>query len=253
VRSVLVLMLVLVLPLAGCLDASSRPGDLPLHDALLLSDPYPVLIVEIDHVEGLEPHPDALAAVREALETYTEKEQVIFLGPQAIPAQGDAHTPDGLKRIHRLTADLAPTAPGVHGRDGVAFLHVLYLDGQLERQGEPSHAAGTQFDAHGLLVVFPETFRDAHRILDGRSVAVDGDVERVVLLHELGHSLGLVDDGIPTLRPHGGGGHSTNPQSVMYPRVPITEDGLVQRALPRGFDADDQADLRAYVAAHSLG
>lgn len=246
----LVILVALSSLLSGCV--LGQDDGVALHDALLLDDPYPLLIVEVHHVEGREPSQKALDALLGSLRDLTAKKQVILVGPTPIPAQGDVHTPPDLRQIHRQTAELSPTTPGVHGRDGIAFLHVLYLDGHLERDGRPAKAAGTQFDADGLLVVFPDEFRGAYRVVDGDKVPVAHDIERVVLLHELGHSLGLVDDGVPTSRPseRGGGGHSANRGSVMYPHLPVA-DGLLQRALPAGFDADDRADLRAYVKAHA--
>jgi hypothetical protein len=74
-------------------------------------------------------------------------------------------------------------------------------------------------------------------------------VERAILLHELGHTLGLVNRGVPMLvdrEAEAHSGHSTNPNSVMYPSLQIAASGLVLQSIPHGFDRDDLADLAAH-------
>jgi hypothetical protein len=72
-------------------------------------------------------------------------------------------------------------------------------------------------------------------------------IEDAVLLHELGHVLGLVDLARDTKRADKDHpGHSANPGSVMYWAV---ESSLVGQVLngppPHDFDRDDLADLAA--------
>lgn len=75
------------------------------------------------------------------------------------------------------------------------------------------------------------------------------EVERIAVVHEAGHLLGLVNNGTPMVTPHEDTGHprhSTNPASVMYWEV---EGGGVVNLIkggnaPDNFDANDIADLR---------
>jgi hypothetical protein len=77
-------------------------------------------------------------------------------------------------------------------------------------------------------------------------------LERSTLLHESGHAIGLVDNGLAMVRPHEDAqnkGHSSDARSVMYWKVDslqglrdyILQDG----SIPDVFDADDRADLHA--------
>jgi hypothetical protein len=78
---------------------------------------------------------------------------------------------------------------------------------------------------------------------------------RHVLLHELGHALGLVGEGVPMLRDHmdhAHPGHSASPDSVMYYRVPMNTQQVVSGDLSDHFDSDDLADLAA-ARAHPDG
>jgi hypothetical protein len=93
-----------------------------------------------------------------------------------------------------------------------------------------------------VLALFADNIADAATPLVSRA-----SIEDAVLLHELGHVLGLVDLARDTGRAdkeHPG--HSSNSASVMYWAV---ESSLVGQVLngppPRDFDAQDRADLAA--------
>jgi hypothetical protein len=71
------------------------------------------------------------------------------------------------------------------------------------------------------------------------------------MTHEVGHILGLVNNGIPMQKAREDPdhrGHSSNPRSVMYWKV---ETGNIidflrnGNRIPNEFDEDDKADMRA--------
>ncbi len=243
---------VLSLSLAGCLDGlAARSDGVPLHDALLRNDPYRLLILEVDAVAGLEPDPAALRAFQDALQDVTGKSVVAVVGPDTLPSQGGGYTSDELRQIHRSTADLAPTTPGVHGSGSTAFLHIVYLDGTVQDGDGHTDPAGRTLREEGAIFVFKELFRNAYLIDNGTLTALGADVERAVLLHEAGHALGLVGREVPMVRPHDDPdrpGHSANSQSVMHGLLPMSPSQSVKGPIPTGFDADDLADLAAYRA-----
>ena len=93
-----------------------------------------------------------------------------------------------------------------------------------------------------VFAVFADKVEDASTTL-----VFDTEIERAVVVHELGHLLGLVDIALNRNRadpehPF----HSKNPKSVMYWAI---DTGLVTQVLagppPSEFDADDRADLAA--------
>lgn len=93
-----------------------------------------------------------------------------------------------------------------------------------------------------LIALFRDSIASASTpLISGRSI------EDAVLLHEIGHLLGLVDVALDTGRAdpeHPG--HSKNRDSVMYWAV---ESGVVTQVLeggpPKDFDAADLGDLLA--------
>ena len=135
----------------------------------------------------------------------------------------------------RRAADGAATVPQGSGR---AVLRLLVLRGTFEGSADVLGVA-VRGD---VLAVFTDNVAGAATPLVGRAAIADA-----VLLHELGHLLGLVDLARDTGRAdpeHPG--HSRNASSVMYWAV---ESSLVGQVLngppPRDLDAEDLADLRA--------
>jgi hypothetical protein len=135
----------------------------------------------------------------------------------------------------RSTADAAATAAQGNGR---AVLRVLQLRGTFEGSAEVLGVA-VRGD---VIALFPDSIDDAATPLVSAAA-----IEDAVVLHELGHVLGLVDLARDTGRADPDHpGHSKNTHSVMYWAV---ESSLVGQVLngppPRDFDTDDLADLRA--------
>ena len=136
----------------------------------------------------------------------------------------------------RATADSA--AGRVPQGNGKAVLRLLLLKGTFEGSQDVLGVA-VRGD---VLAVFVDNIAGAATPLVSRQA-----IEDAVLLHELGHVLGLVDLARNTGRAdkeHPG--HSSNSASVMYWAV---ESSLIGQVIsgppPRDFDAEDLADLRA--------
>jgi hypothetical protein len=135
----------------------------------------------------------------------------------------------------RAAADGAAVVAQGGGR---AVVRLLVLQGTFEGRDDVLGVA-VRGD---VLALFADNIAGAATPLVSRS-----SIEDAVLLHELGHVLGLVDLARDTGRAdkeHPG--HSTNSASVMYWAV---ESSLVGQVLhgppPRDFDAQDRADLVA--------
>jgi hypothetical protein len=98
--------------------------------------------------------------------------------------------------------------------------------------------------------MFQETIREAAQGLP-LVTAPASSIEKAVLVHELGHILGLVNNHLPMATPHEDTGHethSTNQNSVMFWAVEqsdIVEFLQGRTEPPNQFDSDDIADMRA--------
>jgi hypothetical protein len=218
----------------------------------LWSDLFPAIVVEVGAVEGRAPDPSALVALGLALVELTGRAEpdVRVLEPVAVPAQGGDYKPSDLARIHRATTRVIDADERAIGT--TATLHVLFLDGTMRPDERTRLTLGSTLAGEGVIVVFPDEYAKAIRLTaSGQTVSARAEMDRHVLLHELGHAFGLVGQRIPMVRPHADTdheGHSSNPLSIMHHRPPMTVEGFVYGDRPRDFDADDRADLAAFRA-----
>lgn len=146
-------------------------------------------------------------------------------------------TSEELFALHGWTADLGPEA---FGDAQAARLHVVYLPGELEED-----VMGRAIGRVAFVLPDPPDTPDGRRVLPRDEFA-----ERALLVHEVGHALGLVNNGVPMVTAREAeGGHSTHPESVMYGGThvgTVCEPVADNRCWPYRFDADDLADFEAF-------
>ena len=249
-RAFAVVLVVLAAPVlaSGCMDVLGATPGPTLPQALLWRSVASSIIVEVDAVDGQAPDPSALELLRTTLAAVTGK-AVAVTGPTGMPPQGGPYSPADLERIHRETAFFGGQGGYLDG--GRAVLHVLYLDGRTDGDDAEHRTLGRTLMEHGVVAIFRSSYSSAHRVVDGEWVDATAEMDRHVLLHEVGHALGLVGNGIPQVRDHGdpdSPGHSRYPESVLYHHPPMTPKQLVTGPVSTTFDVDDLADLAAFRA-----
>ncbi|HVF32159.1 MAG TPA: hypothetical protein VM933_03880 [Acidimicrobiales bacterium] len=197
---------------------------------LLRPAPATAIVLERAAQPGVAVAPAAVDRSARVLGSVSGKS--VDVRPQASVTAGDT---DWSADEVRRTADA--TARTLQG-DGRAVLRLLILRGTFEGSEEVLGVA-VRGD---VVALFADNIAGAATPLVSRQA-----IEDAVLLHELGHVLGLVDLARNTGRAdkeHPG--HSSNSASVMYWAV---ESSLVGQVIggppPRDFDAADLADLRA--------
>ena len=231
----------------GCTTVAFPSPDNGVHlpEAMLgpLSD---TILVEVAAVAGRNPSPGTLDHLRTTLANVTGK-AVVIAGPTVIPAQGGGYDEDDLERIHLAHGFFADGKGFLDGHRVV--LHVLYLDGRMAGDDDGHRTLGRTLLSQGVVAIFRDTYSSAHRVTNGTKVPAMAEIDRHVLLHEVGHTLGLVGNGVPQVRDHMAPdhpGHSRYPESVMYFHPPMTPDQRVSGPVAVAFDVDDLADLAAY-------
>jgi hypothetical protein len=252
-----ILLLVLA---AGCVFPGLVRQEPPRYYAEVVGGaPWTDLVVEIDYAPGHAPSEAATTHLVDTLRNVTGKTSVILDQAQTLnDTPGKPWTAQELLSLEKATRRHAHQAP-------TALLHILYPSGNFNN----SDASGVTIAGRSLgpAAVFLDKLRGSTctpgvgpvpRIglpIDQPQQALDA-LERSTLLHESGHAIGLVDNGLPMVREHedktndpAKGGHSSNPRSVMYWQIDTCE-GLRQALLqdgtvPDAFDNDDRADLRA--------
>lgn len=247
----LALALVAMILTSGCVEESREQHVLEIHDALLLELPYSKVTVEIDRIDGIAPYPEALAILERALKEVAGKHHVRMIADAPHPArdpglQARVWTVDEVWQMHEQTFGLG--LPHENGRGDAAFLHVLYLDGWGTLDGET--IGGMSF--RNTITIWPEAF--AKLTVGSQHVRSPeaAEIEVTVMLHELGHAMGLVHNPLPmhrareTLDPPN---HSTLETSPLFAEV-HGRDSLLKlverRELPSWYDAHDLQDIRGY-------
>lgn len=197
---------------------------------LLRPQPATTVALERQQQSGAGPAAASFAFARDTVQRVTQK-PVNVPATVALPGAGRAWTADELR-------SLADASGRAAQGNGTAVIRILFVRGTFE--GDDQVLGVT---VRGDVVA---VFTDA--VAGATTPVLSGDtIEEAVLVHELGHVLGLVDLARDTGRADKDHpGHSTNTKSVMYWAV---ESSLVGQVLggppPRDFDAADLADLGA--------
>lgn len=250
-RMIIVLCLALAAGCDGGLDpdTDAGPGEAaPRVERYLRGDPDPRLVIELDYVAGAEPRAGAEADLVARLSTLLDKPGgVEIVRDDVLTSRGADHawTFDELRALaaERFDDDQPP---------GTVSMHVMWLDGHDAGDSADGATLGLAW-ANTHVAMFHDTIEGSCRggPLIGEEVCAEA--QYLVWLHEVGHTIGLVDNGLPMVTDHRDpdhGAHDVNDECVMYwafeGRAGI--DLLRERLLGGGmvdFDAACLADVAA--------
>lgn len=178
------------------------------------------IVVEVDYQAGADPatmfaggNPWELLANNVASLFGNSKEEV------RVPVDlSTMQRLDGLKGGRGYTTqdivDLADKHRDEKSTESQRSYYILFLDGYFfDDDRVKKSVLGVSVTETGIIAIFKPTIRSS------RDPRVRVFVEQSTLIHEFGHSVGLVNNGLPMVRPHhdkAHGAHCTNPDCVMY-------------------------------------
>lgn len=238
-------ILIVVALAAGCVIPRGESSS-PYYEDLLAGDPFTDLVVEIDHAPGRVPSVVAREHLLAQLRAVTSKERVSVVLEETLRDDATKRwSADDLVKLEAQTRSAEHKAP-------TAVLHVLYPAGRFENDSVAGVTVGGV--VLGPVTVFLDTLNEVGSPVGPLPMPQEArdEIERGTLLHEAGHAMGLVDNGLPMVEDHedpAHEGHSSNPESVMYWQVESTsgirEALLHDGSVPIYFDEDDRQDVRS--------
>ena len=213
--------------------------------ALILKRPFSsetidTIAFEVDYMEGMEPFVGNALDGRPVWNFFENNISELFMQTKTmqvpkelsemeeISAQNQNYSSDAILEIandHR-NSSLS---------DGNTLsLYIVFLDGYFTSDGEVNESVlGVSIGSTGVIAIFKpaitdNTFASSH---------IRSFTEQAVLIHEAGHALGLVNNGLPLQSDHHDeehGAHCTNQDCVMYWANEGSKD-LIEFIIENGF------------------
>jgi hypothetical protein len=191
-------------------DHEQNPGSSA--EDFLTDDNFGNLIVEVQYMEGYRPDDDALDNLEAFLEERLHKSSVTVLTPSEIPAEGrDSYSAADVR-------DLESEHRTEFSEEDQLAAYFIILDGAYDE----GNILGIAY-YNTSMALFGETIAGASGSVGQPSRSV---VETIVMQHEAGHIIGLVNNGVEMQEPHQdeeNGNHCDDDGCLMYHAVNTTD------------------------------
>ena len=216
----------------------------------LSASKYTRLIVEIDYEPGAQPESATLSRLETTLNRYLDKPGGIDIRQSG---DIDGNGPGTKYKFGTIRDSLEDDARDHYKGGDEAVLYVMFLNGGSEADSSDGSVLGAAYSGSSV-VMFKENIRKAKDncfSVAGLGCPSVATIEDAVMTHELGHVLGLVNNGIPMQTPHEDKdheGHSDSSRSVMFWKVDTGNIiDFIQNGnkIPNEFDDNDRADMKA--------
>ena len=236
-------------PSSGNDAATDAPSARPRTERYIRGDFDTRLVVEVDYVTGALPRAAAETELTSRLGTLLDKPAgVQIVHGDVIPTRGADHawTFAELQALGTQTFTDDTTA-------GTVVMHVMWIDGHDANDTSSARVLGVSWDnLHTALYHDSvEAQCSGMTLLGDRACS---EMQYGVWLHEIGHTIGLVNDGTPMSTPHEDATHPAHDSSsscIMYWAYDGSAGGdMITSALLGGgsapdFDANCLADIAA--------
>jgi hypothetical protein len=182
-------------------------------DNYLQSDNFTRLVLEVDYVDGYGPMAEAESAMIDKISPLVDKpDGVEAMHDEKIVSRGEDHA----WSIDELDA-LADETNTLSVGSNTIKMHVLFVDGHYDQDSDDGKVLGVAWGRKNI-AIFKKTIRDnCQGILTGDELCKFA--EQAIWTHEVGHVLGLVNNGVPVQSNHHDvehGHHCNNDECVMY-------------------------------------
>jgi hypothetical protein len=184
------------------------------------------VVVEVDYQTGAAPYTGSVPGFSDVWAIFRTNANRVFAkgAPKTVTIPSTLDAMEELTDVTGtvFTTDQILTIAGTHRQTttggSTASIYIVYLDGYLDGGdgGADDEVLGVSIGDSGVIALFKPVIAAT----SPRSTSnVDRFVEQSTLVHEFGHAVGLVNNGIPMTMAHqdtAHGAHCTNTPCSMY-------------------------------------
>ncbi|MGQ0507744.1 MAG: hypothetical protein ACT4TC_20775, partial [Myxococcaceae bacterium] len=194
---------------SGPSDAVVQPAPAQLFSAEITQ-----VVLEVDYAEGAEPYtgPNSIFGGGDTWQLFRANAAKLFEGQNKtliIPSQLSEMEALGNISGSDFTADriltLAGTHRGTFNTSNAASFYFLWLDGYFrDDTGPRENVLGVSLGNTGVVAMFKPVIRSTQSVFAPNT---ERSVEQSTLVHEFGHAVGLVNNGIALASMHQDSAH----------------------------------------------
>lgn len=180
--------------------------------------------LEIDYETGQEPFTGPMLGFGDTFDLSVNNLDRLFAGTKqlTVPTATSAMENIGAVADESLTVDDLLALAEQHrdlANEGDRFTYYLiFVSGHFaDANGDQPNVLGVSLGTTGVVAMFKDVIRGSSSLPN-----ISRFVEQVTMIHELGHAIGLVDNGVPMAAAHkdtAHGAHCTNDRCAMYWQV----------------------------------
>lgn len=178
------------------------------------------LNIKVFYEPGAEPYTDQVATIK-SFDLLHKNLDALFEGKSnrpliAVPRELSEMTKMESQSKTTWTLEEVMNLPSVEGASASgenSNFHIYFLNGVSK---DNSSAIGFHISKTNVIAIFKDVIKST---ANSTQPLVPKYVEQATLVHEMGHALGLVNNGVPMYTPHQDtthGAHCSNPDCVMY-------------------------------------
>lgn len=179
------------------------------------------LLVEIDYQTNAEPYTGSLLAM-DTWNLFTVNVNKLFQSsgktltvPNMLSGMEELTDITGQSFTAQQVLDIAARHRQQHDTDTATSFYFVYLDGYFnDGMKVRMDVIGVSIGTTGVIAMFKPVITSSSNLANVRKF-----VEQSTLIHEFGHAVGLVNNGIPMSTPHqdtANGNHCNNTKCTMY-------------------------------------
>lgn len=201
----------------GSDGAAGQPRGAALFDAAITT-----VVLEVDHVPGAAPYTGALGAgMGDTWDLFHANADALFAGektldiPTTLDEMEEIPSPGAGPYSASAILDIADAHRDQLSSGATATFYAVWLDGYYEAEGEAQEGViGVSIGDTGVVAMFKPVIEGLGAVEGVRRFS-----EQTTLIHEFGHAIGLVENGIPAISDHHDaehGAHCSDNRCVMY-------------------------------------